>query len=187
MNKVDIDSSNLSAEGAGDTKGLETDHRFLYRCPCWILILSIFFMKNGESFSMKHRQGRAIITSTYVTVTVCVLGTFLFKMQAWVPQRCLLQRWHPALSLTAPPISSGNTSPILALNTHLGLVCNLATLWHCCNYVGQGLCSWQRKHSSYSTWVSLNESLYLVINFIIIQPLPLTPKFISQSKLAEIH
>lgn len=78
-------------------------------------------------------------------------------------------------------------APLLALNILWGLDWNLATLWHCRNYIGQGLCSWQRKHSSNSTWVILNESLYLVINFIIIQPLPLTPKFISQSKLAEIH
>lgn len=99
----------------------------------------------------------------------------------------LFQRGHTVLSPTAHPTSSGNTSPILVLNTHSGPVWDMATLWHGCNYVGQGLCSWQRKHSSYSTWVILNESLYLVINFIIIQPLPLTPKFISQSKLAEIH
>lgn len=118
--------------------------------------------------------------------TRCGLCAWL-GMQAWLPQRGLFQRGHTVLSPTAHPTSSGNTSPILALNPHLGPVWDRATFWHGCNYVGQGLCSWQRKHSSYSTWVILNESLYLVINFIIIQPLPLTPKFISQSKLAEIH
>lgn len=37
------------------------------------------------------------------------------------------------------------------------------------------------------TPVVLHESPHLVINFIIIQPLLPTPKFITQSKLAEIH
>ena len=113
----------------------------------------------------------------------------LFKIQARTPCRCFSQNCQ---SLVPPlphphPRPCPKHAPLLALNIHWGLDWNLATLWHCRNYVGQGLCSWQRKHSSNSTWVILNESLYLVINFIIIQPLPLTPKFISQSKLAEIH
>ena len=84
---------------------------------------------------------------------------------------------HPCPKTCSPP----GLEPSLGLGLESGYSLALP------NYIGQGLCSWQRKHSSNSTWVILNESLYLVINFIIIQPLPLTPKFISQSKLAEIH
>ena len=85
----------------------------------------------------------------------------------------------------SPPLPETCSPPGLEHSLGLGLESGYSLALP--NYIGQGLCSWQRKHSSNSTWVILNESLYLVINFIIIQPLPLTPKFISQSKLAEIH
>lgn len=134
----------------------------------------------GKCFQWKGEKG--VLVSRTIHEALCVPECFYLKFRP-ATQVFLLE-----LTIFCPaPHPTHKREPLLALNTHLDLDWNWAALRHCRNYVGQGLCFWQRKHSSNSTWVILNESLYLVINFIIIQPLPLTPKFISQSKLAKIH
>lgn len=153
-----------------------------------MLALSIFLHEEqGSVFNKRVRSESLSLESSMRSVRAkCFDLKFRHKYHTGVSCRVDTQcPIHPPHLTSPPPIHK--CAPLLALNIRWGLDRNLATLWHCHNYVGQGLCSWQRKHSSNSTWVILNESLYLVINFIIIQPLPLTSKFISQSKLAEIH